>query len=59
MQPDIADLRFLGKSATHPKYCLLAVEVYNYPMQHRDLLTKELKMFYEDIQPKIKKNKIK
>ena len=37
IQADIADLRFLGKSATHPKYCLLAVDVfsskvYNYPM---------------------------
>ena len=57
IQADIADLRFLGKSATHPKYCLLAVDVfsskiYTYPMRQRDLLTKKLKMFYEDIQAK-------
>ena len=26
---DIGDLRFLGKSAAHPKYCLVAVDVYS------------------------------
>ena len=26
---DIADLRFLGKSATHPKYCLVTVDIYS------------------------------
>ena len=40
---DIADLRFLGKSATHPKYCCVTVDVhspkvYAYPMKQRDLL---------------------
>ena len=54
---DIADLRFLGKSAIHPKYCLLAVyvfssEVYTYPMRQHDFLTKKFKMFHEDSQPK-------
>ena len=48
IQADIADLRFLGKSTTYPKYCLLAVDVfsskiYTYPMQQHDLLIKKLK----------------
>ena len=29
VQADIANLRFLGKSAAHPKYCLVAVDVYS------------------------------
>ena len=56
IQADIANLRFLGKSA-NPKYCLLAVDVfsskvYTYPMQQRDFLTKKLKMFHEGNQAK-------
>ena len=47
---DIADLRFLSISATHPNYCLLAVDdfsskIYTYPKRQRDLLTKDLKIF--------------
>ena len=54
---DIADLRFLDKSATHPKYCLVAVDIYSskvfaYPMRSRDLLTKKLQLFYQDCQSK-------
>ena len=54
---DIVDLRFLGKSATNPKYCLVPVDVYSsqkfaYPMRSRDLLTKKLQLFYQDIQSK-------
>ena len=61
---DIADLRFLGKSATHPKYCLVTVDVYSskvyaYPMKQRDLLKKKLELFYKDIQSKRKKNKMR
>ena len=61
---DIADLRFLGKSATHPKYCLVAVDVYSskiymYPMQQRDLLAKKLKLFYDNVLIKRKKNKMR
>ena len=56
---DSADLRFLGKSATHPKYCLVAVDVYSskayvYPIRSRDLLTKKLQLFHQDIQLKRK-----
>ena len=59
---DIADLRFLGKSATYPKYCLVAVDVYYsktfaYPMGSRDLLTKTLQLLYKDIQSKRNKRK--
>ena len=61
---DIADLRFLGKSATHPKYYLVTVDVYSskgyaYPMKQRDLLMKKLELFYKDIQSKRKKNKMR
>ena len=54
IQADIVDflveilLRFLGESATHPKYCLLAADVFSsevctYQMRQRDLLTKKTK----------------
>ena len=51
---DIADARFLAKSAVDPKYCLLLVDlfsskVYIYSMKNRSLLAKKLKLFYEDI----------
>ena len=54
---DIADLRFLAKSAVDPKYALLAVDlftskVYVYPMKSRKLLAKKLKLFYDEIEPK-------
>ena len=40
---DIADTRFLAKSAVDPKYCLLLVDlftskIYVYPMKNRSLL---------------------
>ena len=61
---DIANLRFLGKSVTHPKYCLVTVDVYSsklyaYSMRQRNLLTKKLQLFYNDIQSKRKKNKMR
>ena len=54
---DIADLRFLAKSAVDPKYALLAVNLftsktYIYPMISRKLLAKKLKLFYDEIEPK-------
>ena len=54
---DIADLRFLAKSAVDPKYALLAVDlftskIYVYPMKSRKLLAKKLKLFYDEIDPK-------
>ena len=43
LHADIADLRFLAKSAADPKYCLLLVDlftskIYVYPMKKRSLL---------------------
>ena len=54
---DIADLRFLEKSAVDPKYALLAVDLftsktYVYPMKSRKPLAKKLKLFYDEIEPK-------
>ena len=54
---DIADTRFLARSAVDPKYCLLLVDlftskVYIYPMKNRSLLARKLKIFYEDIDNK-------
>ena len=52
LHADIADLRFLAKSAVDPKYCLLIVDlftskIYVYPMKNRSLLAKKLKLFYD------------
>ena len=57
MHADIADLRFLAKSAADLKYCLLLVDlftskIYIYPMKNRSLLTKKLELFYNDVQSK-------
>ena len=57
LHADIADLRFLAKSAVDPKYCLLIVDlftskIYVYPMKNKTLLAKKLKLFYEDIKQK-------
>ena len=59
LHADIADLRFLAKSAVNPKYCLLIVnlftsKIYVYPMKNRSLLAKKLKLCYEDIKQKRK-----
>ena len=53
LHADIADTRFLAKSAVDPKYCLLLVDlftskVYIYHMKSRNLLAKKLKLFFED-----------
>ena len=54
---DIADTRFLAKSAVDPKYCLLLVDlftskIYVYSMNNRSLLAKKLRLLYEDIKRK-------
>ena len=51
LQADIAELRFLAKSAVDPKYCLLIVDlftskIYVFPMKNRSLLGKKLEVFY-------------
>ena len=57
LHADIADTRFLAKSAIDPKYCLLLMDlftskVYIYPMKSRNLLARKLKLFYEDVKNK-------
>ena len=57
LHADIADLRFLAKSAINLEYCLLVVglftsKFYVYSMKNRSLLAKKLKLFYEDIKQK-------
>ena len=57
LHADIADLRFLAKSAVDPKYCLLIVDlftskIYVYPLKNRSLLAKKLNLFYKGIKSK-------
>ena len=54
LHADIADLRFLAKSAVDPKYRLLVAELftskgYIYLMRNRTLLAKKMEIFYNDI----------
>ena len=57
LQADIADLRFLAKSAVDPEYCLLIVDLftsktYVFRMKNRSLPAKKLEVFFNEIQPK-------
>ena len=57
LHADIADLKFLAKSAVDPKYCLLQVnlftsKIYVYPMKNGSLLAKKLESLYMAIQTK-------
>ena len=57
LHADIADLRFLAKSAADPNYCLLLFDlftskIYVYPMKNRSLLAKKMELFYNNMQPK-------
>ena len=57
LHADIADTRFLAKSAVDLKYFLLLVylftsKIYVYPIKNRNFLAKKLKLFYEDINQK-------
>ena len=50
LHADIADTRFLARSAIDPKYCLLLVnlftsKIYVYPMKNRSLLAKKKNCF--------------
>lgn len=43
----------------HPKYCLLAVDlftskIYTYPTKIKNLVAKTFEIFYQDIEPKRK-----
>ena len=55
LQADIADIRFLGKSAADPKYCLLFLDLltsmtYTYPMKKHKL--KKWRFFIKTYQKK-------
>ena len=57
LHADVADTRFLAKSVVDPKYCLLLVDlftskIYIYTIKNKGLLTKKLRLFYEDIKNK-------
>ena len=56
LHADIADIRFLAKSAVDLKYCLFLIDlftkIYVYRMKNRSLLAKKFGLFYNDIQPK-------
>ena len=54
---DVADIQLFSKLAFDPKYCLLAVDLFNsktyvYPIKSKNLLARKLELFYQDIQPK-------
>ena len=54
---DIANVKFLSKSAVDPHYCLLSVDlfsskIYTYPMKKRSLLAKKMEQFYEETETK-------
>ena len=56
---DVGNLEFLGKNPTVPKYVLLLVDlfsskVYVYPMHSRKLILQKMKLFYNEVQEKIK-----
>ena len=60
---DIADIRFLAKSAVDPHYCLVLIDlftnkIYTYPMKKRLNLASKLEKFYEDIDGKRENEKI-
>ena len=50
-------LGFLGKSATTPRYVVLAVDLYSskvyvYPMRSREQILQKMKLFYDEIKNK-------
>ena len=60
---DIANIKFLSKSAVDPHYCLLCVDLFSskictYPMKKRNLLAKKWSSFMKKLKQKeIVKNK--
>ena len=64
LHADVGDLRFLGKSAADPKYCLLLVDlftskVYVYGMKNRSLIPLKLEKFYKEVANKRKNKKMR
>ena len=61
---DIADIRFLARSAIDPHYSLVFIDlftqkIYTYLIKKRNLLKKNMELFYEDISDKRSQNKKK
>ena len=61
---NVANLEFLGKSATIPRYALLIVDLYSskvyvYPMRSRKQILQQLKIFYEEMNNKRKNKNIR
>ena len=57
---DVADLQFLGKSATVPRNVLLVVDLYSskvyvYPVRSRKQILQKLNQFFDEIKNKRKK----
>ena len=64
LHTDVGDLRFLGKSAADPKYCLLLVDlfsskIYVYGMKNRSLIPLKLEKFYKAVADKRKNKKMR
>ena len=64
LHADIGNLRFLGKSAADPKYCLLLVDLFTskifvYGMKNRSLIPLKLETFYKEVADKRKNKKMK
>ena len=64
LHADIGDLRFLGKSAADPKYCLLLVDlftskIYVYGMKNISLIPLKLEKIYNDVAAKRKNKKMR
>ena len=57
---DIANVKFLAKSAVDPNYCLLFPDLftsntYTYPMKNRSLLNNKISLIYKEIFKKKRK----
>ena len=64
LHADIADIRFLAKSAADPLYCLLLADlfmqkIYTYPMKKRHLLAKKMEIFYQGVNEKRKNSSMR
>ena len=64
LHADVGNLKFLGKCATNPKYCLLffdffTLKVYVCPMKTRKLTATKIDIFYKEVWGKKKRSKNK
>ena len=64
LHADVGNLKFLGKSASDPKYCLMLVDLftsmaYVYPTKSRKSIASKMEFFYREVKPKRKGQKRK